>query len=108
MNSSLKINNPKSQKNRIVLLDKAQIAIDFLPSKDKEQIINTIKCLEDFPVHTKSKIYKLNPSIPNHFIARGAGDYRIVFKSQDKEITIVDVVSRNRLESLFGSSKNHK
>lgn len=107
MNSSLEINNPKTQKNRIVFLDKAQIAIDFLPSKDKEQIINTIKCLEDFPVCTKAKIYKLNPSIPNHFVARGAGDYRIVFKSQDKEITIVDVVSRSRLEFLFGSSKNH-
>lgn len=107
MNSSLKINNPPSQKNRIVFLDNARIAIDFLPSKDKEQIVNTVKCLEDFPVCTKAKIYKLNPSVPNHFIARGRGDYRIVFKSQDREITIVDVVSRSRLEFLFGDAKNH-
>jgi mRNA-degrading endonuclease RelE of RelBE toxin-antitoxin system len=108
MNSSLEINSPKSQKNHIVLLDKAQIAVDFLPTKDKEQFINTINYLEDFPVCTKAQIYKLNPLNPNHFVARNESDYRVIFKFQNREITIVDIVSRNRLKFIFGKLKNHK
>lgn len=103
MNSSIEYNNQKLKRNQVVLLDKAQIALDALQLQDKEKIIRVINCLEEFPFCSSLQAHKLR-DIANYFIAR-AGIYRIIFRFQSGEVTIVDIVNHDRLEILYGSLK---
>ncbi|BAZ28815.1 hypothetical protein NIES4074_12500 [Cylindrospermum sp. NIES-4074] len=104
MNSGIESSNQQLNRNRVVLLDKAQIALDALQTRDQEKVIYAINCLEQFPDCSLLKINKIK-SIPNYFIARAGVKYRIIFKFQDREVTIVDIVNHDRLERLYGSLK---
>ncbi|MEH2433485.1 MAG: hypothetical protein V7K25_04400 [Nostoc sp.] len=99
-------NNQQLNKNQVVLLDKAQIALDALQTKEQETIINAINCLENFPDCSVLQIANLS-SIPNYFIAR-QGKYRIIFKFKPEEVTIVDIVNSDRINILYGSLKEAK
>ncbi|MBC1235828.1 type II toxin-antitoxin system RelE/ParE family toxin [Nostoc sp. 2RC] len=103
MNSSIEYNNQQLKRNRVVLLDKAQIAFDTLQPQDKENIICVINCLEEFPFCSSVQAHKLR-DVPNYFMAR-EGIYRIIFRFQPGEVTIVDIVNHDRLEILYGSLK---
>ncbi|QSJ18425.1 hypothetical protein JYQ62_06505 [Nostoc sp. UHCC 0702] len=106
MNSGIESNNKQLKRNQVVLLDKAQIALDALQPQDKEKVIRGINCLEEFPFCSSLQTDKLR-SIPNYFIAR-LGIYRIIFEFQPGKITIVDLVNHDRLEILYGSLKEAK
>jgi len=103
MNSGIESNNQQLN-NQVVLLNKAQIALDALPTKDQATVIRAMNCLEEFPFCSQTQTYKLK-SIPNYFIARAGIKYRIIFKFQDREVTIVDIVNHDRLEKFYGSLK---
>jgi hypothetical protein len=49
INSRLDASKQQLSKNQVVILDKAQIAIDTLPKQEQENTINIINCLEYFP-----------------------------------------------------------
>ncbi|MDB9474169.1 MAG: type II toxin-antitoxin system RelE family toxin [Dolichospermum sp.] len=104
MNSGIESNNQQLNNNQVVLLNKAQIALDALPTKDQGIVIRAINCLEEFPFCSQTQTYKLK-SLPNYFIARAGIKYRIIFKFQDSEVTIIDIVNHDRLEKFYGSLK---
>lgn len=106
MNSGIESNNQQLKGNHLVLLDKAQIALDALQPQDKENVIHAINCLEEFPFCSSLQTDKLR-TIPNYFIAR-SGIYRIIFEFQSGKVTIVDIVNHDRLQILYGSLKEAK
>jgi mRNA-degrading endonuclease RelE of RelBE toxin-antitoxin system len=94
-------NNQQIDKNKIVLDDNAQIALDALPTQEKEKISYAISCLENFPDCPEIEVSKLNSSSDNDFIAK-VGIYRIIFEVKSEKVTIVDIVNYNRIEILYG------
>lgn len=102
MNLGLESSNQQFNRNQVVLLDKAQIALDTLPTDSKKQVIRVLNGLEEFPNCSAIQTNKLK-SIPNSFIARAGLKYRVIFKFQDGEVTIVDIVNHQRLERLYGT-----
>ena len=103
---STESNNQQLNKNQIVLLDKAQIAIDALPIQEQGQISHAINCLEKFPDCSEIEVAELS-SIPNYFTAL-VGIYRIIFEIQSKKVTIIDIVNYNRIEMLCSSLEKAK
>ncbi|MBK1987876.1 hypothetical protein A0J48_010050 [Sphaerospermopsis aphanizomenoides BCCUSP55] len=103
---SIESNNQQLKKNQVVLLDKAQIAIDALPTQDQGKISHAISCLEKFPDCSEVEVSKLS-SIPNYFIAK-VGIYRIIFEVKSEKLTIIDIVNFNRIEMLYGSLEKAK
>ena len=104
MNSGIESNNQQLNNNQVVLLNKAQIALDALPTRDQGTVIRAMNCLEEDPFCSQTQTYKLK-SLPNYFIARAGIKYRIIFKFQDSEVTIIDIVNHDRLEKFYGSLK---
>jgi len=94
-------NNQQLNENEIVLDDNAQIALDALPTQEKEKISHAISYLEKFPDCSEIEVSKLNSSSDNDFIAK-VGIYRIIFEVQSKKVTIVDIVNYKRIEMLYG------
>ncbi|QSV55127.1 MAG: hypothetical protein HEP80_15825 [Dolichospermum sp. UKL201] len=94
-------NNQQSNKNEIVLDDNAQIALDALPTQEKEKISHAISYLEKFPDCSEIEVSQLNSSSDNDFIAK-VGIYRIIFEVQPKKVTIIDIVNYKRIEMLYG------
>ncbi len=101
---STESNNQQLKKNQIVLLNKAQIAIDALPTQEQEKISHSISCLKKFPYCSPVQFTNLS-SVPNYFIAT-VGIYRIIFEFQFEKVTIIDIVNFNRIEVLYGSLEN--
>ncbi|WP_168643849.1 hypothetical protein [Dolichospermum sp. UHCC 0259] len=93
--------NQQLNKNEIVLDDNAQIALDALPTQEKEKISYAISCLENFPDCSEIEVSNLNSSPDNDFIAK-VGIYRIIFEVQSKKVTIIDIVNYKRIEMLYG------
>ncbi|OKH27582.1 hypothetical protein FACHB389_28475 [Nostoc calcicola FACHB-389] len=102
----VELNNQQFPKNQVIVIDKAKIALEALPTQEKEKIIDAINCLEKFPDCSPLQVYNLN-SIPNYLIAR-EGKYRIVFEFKRQEVTIVDIVNYDRLKTLYGSLEEAK
>ncbi len=96
---STESNNQQINKNKIVLDDNAQIALDALPTQEKEKISHAISYLEKFPNCSEMEVSKLD-SISGNFIAK-SGIYRIIFEVQSEKVTIVDIVNYNRIEMAF-------
>ncbi|MDB9439446.1 hypothetical protein PN450_22235 [Dolichospermum lemmermannii CS-548] len=94
-------NNQQPNKNEIVLDDNAQIALDALPTQEKEKISHAISYLEKFPDCSEIEVSQLNSSSDNDFIAK-VGIYRIIFEVQPKKVTIIDIVNYKRIEILYG------
>ncbi|MBS9388529.1 MAG: hypothetical protein HEQ33_06365 [Dolichospermum sp. WA123] len=94
-------NNQQPNKNEIVLDDNAQIALDALPTQEKEKISHAISYLEKFPDCSEIEVSQLNSSSDNDFIAK-VGIYRIIFEVQPKKVTIIDIVNYKRIEMLYG------
>lgn len=94
-------NNQQPNKNEIVLDDNAQIALDALPTQEKEKISHAISYLEKFPDCSEIEVSNLNSSSDNDFIAK-VGIYRIIFEFQSKKVTIIDIVNYKRIEMLYG------
>ncbi|QEI39906.1 hypothetical protein BMF77_00461 [Dolichospermum sp. UHCC 0315A] len=94
-------NNQQIDKNKIVLDDNAQIALDALPTQEKEKISHAISYLEKFPDCSEIEVSQLNSSSDNDFIAK-VGIYRIIFEVQPKKVTIIDIVNYKRIEILYG------
>ncbi|UUO13900.1 hypothetical protein [Dolichospermum heterosporum] len=93
--------NQQPNKNEIVLDDNAQIALDALPTQEKEKISHAISYLENFPDCSEIEFSNLNSSPDNDFIAK-VGIYRIIFEVQSKKVTITDIVNYKRIEMLYG------
>lgn len=93
--------NQQVNKNEIILDDNAQIALDALPTQEKEKISYAISCLENFPDCSEIEVSNLNSSPDNDFIAK-VGIYRIIFEFQPKKVTIIDIVNYKRIEMLYG------
>ncbi|MEA5528832.1 hypothetical protein VB638_04385 [Dolichospermum sp. UHCC 0684] len=93
--------NQQPNKNEIVLDDNAQIALDTLPTQEKEKISYAISCLENFPDCSEIEFSNLNSSPDNDFIAK-VGIYRIIFEVQPKKVTIIDIVNYKRIQMLYG------
>ncbi|MFN7852076.1 MAG: hypothetical protein ACK5OU_08975 [Dolichospermum sp.] len=93
--------NQQVNKNEIILDDNAQIALDALPTQEKEKISYAISCLENFPDCSEIEVSKLNSSSDNDFIAK-VGIYRIIFEVQPEKVTIIDIVNYKRIEMLYG------
>jgi mRNA-degrading endonuclease RelE of RelBE toxin-antitoxin system len=87
--------------NTVALLDKAQISLDSLQKQDYLKVLQIINSLATFPSNPSLRVHKLN--LKNYFVARAGIKYRIIFKYQDDEITITDIVNHDRLERLYGS-----
>ncbi|MEH1904150.1 MAG: hypothetical protein V7L04_22755 [Nostoc sp.] len=104
--SIVESNNAQLKTNQVILLDKAQIALDTLQGKEQKKIIHAINSLEKFPNCSPLQIANLS-SNPNYFIAR-QGKYRIIFEFKPEEVTIVDIVNHERLNILYGSLKEAK
>ncbi|MBS9384212.1 MAG: hypothetical protein HEQ24_08210 [Dolichospermum sp. BR01] len=96
---STESNNQQLNKNEIILDDNAQIALDALPTQEKEKISHAISYLEKFPNCSEIEVSKLD-SISGNFIAK-SGIYRIIFEVQSEKVTIVDIVNYNRIEMAF-------
>jgi mRNA-degrading endonuclease RelE of RelBE toxin-antitoxin system len=94
-------NNQQINKNKIVLDDNAQIALDALPTQEKEKISHAISYLEKFPNCSEIEVSQLNSSSDNDFIAK-VGIYRIIFEVQPKKVTIIDIVNYKRIQMLYG------
>ncbi|MBS9393377.1 MAG: hypothetical protein HEQ29_09555 [Dolichospermum sp. LBC05a] len=94
-------NNQQINKNKIVLDDNAQIALDALPTQEKEKISHAISYLEKFPDCSEIEVSQLNSSSDNDFIAK-VGIYRIIFEVQPKKVTIIDIVNYKRIQMLYG------
>ncbi|AFZ26247.1 cytotoxic translational repressor of toxin-antitoxin stability system [Cylindrospermum stagnale PCC 7417] len=103
---SIESNNQQLKTNQIVLLDKAQIALDALPTKYQKKVTHAISCLEKFPDCSPLQFANLS-SNPNYFIAP-IGIYRVIFEFQPGEVTIVDIVNHDRLEMFYGSLEKAK
>ncbi len=99
--TSTESKNQQVNKNEIILDDNAQIALDALPTQEKEKISYAISCLENFPDCPEIEVSKLNSSSDNDFIAK-VGIYRIIFEVKSEKVTIVDIVNYNRIEMLYG------
>ena len=80
-------NNQQPNKNEIVLDDNAQIALDALPTQEKEKISHAISYLEKFPDCSEIEVSQLNSSSDNDFIAK-VGIYRIIFEVQPKKVRL--------------------
>ncbi|OBQ11615.1 MAG: hypothetical protein AN490_05660 [Anabaena sp. AL09] len=93
--------NQQVNKNEIILDDNAQIALDALPTQEKEKISHAISYLEKFPDCSEIEVSKLNSSSDNDFIAK-VGIYRIIFEVQPEKVTIIDIVNYKRIEMLYG------
>ena len=93
--------NQQVNKNEIILDDNAQIALDALPTQEKEKISHAISYLEKFPDCPEIEVSKLNSSSDNDFIAK-VGIYRIIFEVQPEKVTIIDIVNYKRIEMLYG------
>ena len=93
--------NQQVNKNEIILDDNAQIALDALPTQEKEKISHAISYLEKFPDCPEIEVPNLNSSPDNDFIAK-VGIYRIIFEFQPKKVTIIDIVNYKRIEILYG------
>lgn len=104
MNSGIESSNQQLNKNQVVLLDKAQIALDTLPTEVKKKVIHVLNCLEEFPNRSGIRIKKFT-SIPNYFKVRAALKYIVIFKYEHGEVTITDIVNDDRLERLYGTLK---
>ncbi len=101
MNSGIEYKHQKPRKNLVFLLDKAQITLDALRTTDKENIINAIHFLEEFPSCSSIQIHLLK-SMPNYFTVQ-AGIYRIIFEFKSGEIIINEIVNYDRIKFLYGS-----
>jgi mRNA-degrading endonuclease RelE of RelBE toxin-antitoxin system len=104
--SSIESNNQQLKRNQVVLVGKAQIALDTLPTKDQEKVAHAISCLENFPSCSPLQFANLSSS-PNYFIA-SVGIYRVIFEFQPGEVTIVDIVNHDRLEMFYRSLEKAK
>ena len=93
--------NQQVNKNEIIVDDNAQIALDALPTQEKEKISHAISYLEKFPDCSEIEVSNLNSSSDNDFIAK-VGIYRIIFEFQSKKVTIIDIVNYKRIEMLYG------
>lgn len=93
--------NQQVNENEIILDDNAQIALDALPTQEKEKISYAISCLENFPDCSEIEVSKLNSSSDNDFMAQ-VGIYRIIFEFQPEKVTIIDIVNYKRIEMLYG------
>jgi len=93
--------NQQVNKNEIILDDNAQIALDALPTQEKEKISHAISYLEKFPDCPEIEVPNLNSSPDNDFIAK-VGIYRIIFEVQPEKVTIIDIVNYKRIEMLYG------
>lgn len=91
--------------NKVALLDKAQISLDSLQRQDYLRVIKTIESLVTFPFNPSLQVHKLKLK-ENYFLARASLKYRVIFKHQDNEITITDIVNHDRLQRLYGSISN--
>ncbi|MDM3862795.1 MAG: hypothetical protein PT118_23900 [Aphanizomenon gracile PMC644.10] len=99
--TSTESKNQQVNKNEIILDDNAQIALDALPTQEKEKISHAISYLENFPDCSEIEFSNLNSSPDNDFIAK-VGIYRIIFEVQSKKVTIIDIVNYKRIEMLYG------
>jgi mRNA-degrading endonuclease RelE of RelBE toxin-antitoxin system len=99
--TSTESKNQQVNKNEIILDDNAQIALDALPTQEKEKISYAISCLENFPDCSEIEVSQLNSSSDNDFIAK-VGIYRIIFEFQPEKVTIIDIVNYKRIEMLYG------
>jgi len=99
--TSTESKNQQVNKNEIILDDNAQIALDALPTQEKEKISHAISYLEKFPDCPEIEVPNLNSSPDNDFIAK-VGIYRIIFEFQPKKVTIIDIVNYKRIEILYG------
>ncbi|AFW95130.1 MULTISPECIES: hypothetical protein [Nostocales] len=99
--TSTESKNQQVNKNEIILDDNAQIALDALPTQEKEKISYAISCLENFPDCSEIEVSQLNSSSDNDFIAK-VGIYRIIFEVQPKKVTIIDIVNYKRIQMLYG------
>lgn len=104
MNSGIESSNQQLNKNQVVLLNKAEIALDTLPTEDQKKVIRVLDCLEEFPNCSVIQTNKLK-SIPNSFIARAGLKYRVIFEFKDRQVTIVDIVNHDRLERFYQKLK---
>jgi hypothetical protein len=102
MNSGIESSNQQLNKNPVVLLDKAQIALDTLPTEDQKEVMRVLNCLEEFPNRSGIRIKKFTS---NYFKARASLKYIVIFKYEHGEVTIIDIVNDDRLERLYGSLK---
>ncbi|BCL39105.1 hypothetical protein [Nostoc sp. MS1] len=93
------------ERNEIVIQKKAQIAIDALEHQEKENIIDAIHCLEEFPDCSLIQTHKLE-STP--YLLASTGKYKIIFTFEPGKITVIDIVNYERIENLFGSVKEVK
>lgn len=94
-----KSDNKQINKNEIVVDDNAQIALDTLPTQEKEKISHAISDLKKFPDCSEIEVSKLASS-PDNFIAK-VGIYRIIFEVKSKKVTIIDIVNYKRIEMLY-------
>jgi mRNA-degrading endonuclease RelE of RelBE toxin-antitoxin system len=99
--TSTESKNQQVNKNEIILDDNAQIALDALPTQEKEKISHAISYLEKFPNCSEIEVSQLNSSSDNDFIAK-VGIYRIIFEVQPEKVTISDLVNYKRIEMLYG------
>ncbi|MDM3856241.1 MAG: hypothetical protein PT120_15370 [Aphanizomenon gracile PMC649.10] len=99
--TSTESKNQQVNKNEIILDDNAQIALDALPTQEKEKISHAISYLENFPDCSEIEFSNLNSSPDNDFIAK-VGIYRIIFEFQSEKVTIIDIVNYKRIEMLYG------
>ena len=93
MNSGIESSNQQLNKNQVVLLDKAQIALDTLPTKDQKEVIHVFNCLEKFP------------NCSNYFKVRAALKYIVIFKYEDGKITVIDIINHDLIKRLFETIK---
>lgn len=89
--------------NQIALSTQAQIAVRSLLPIDKERIRNQMALLERFPtdplVQERAHLLPGNESDGLH-IMRASPNLRILFRYQDGQIEVVDIVTHERLERM--------
>lgn len=90
--------------NQIVFENKARIALDTLQPEERKKVAEVIDSLGNFPdpsFFLDNNIAKLK-NLSDYFIARAGNQYkyRIIFRYQEPEIIIADIIHRDTLQAL--------
>jgi mRNA interferase RelE/StbE len=86
-------------KFEIQLTSSAVDDLDCIPEISKKKIISSIQKLSSAPFSPGPKIKKLKGFKPPIYRMR-SGDFRVLYRVQDKSITVLRVIERKDLERI--------
>ena len=88
------------KKFQVILTDHAIRDLDAISKKIREKIYKDLVLLQSTPFSFESRIKRLKGFKPPVYRLR-SGDFRILYRIQDKTVTILRVIDRKLLERVI-------